>query len=157
MLNERKIFIKLTRRYAFLLFIFLNIPYLLALGLAFHSYKGMCSGFMSDYSGECNFGTYVNNEFFIASMLNIIPVPICVAFWGMAVGNYCKFMIGKSSVAIFFAIFRCNYRIGAWLDSMGYLSTFSRLNNYTLDSLFYKNSHYFGGKMISMLQFTLLH
>jgi ABC-type spermidine/putrescine transport system permease subunit II len=101
MLNERKIFIKLTRRYAFLLFIFLNIPYLLALGLAFYSYKGMCSGFMSDYSGECNFGTYVNNEFFIASMLNIIPVPICVAFWGMAVGNYCKFMIGKSSIANF--------------------------------------------------------
>ena len=101
MLNERKIFIKLTRRYAFLLFIFLNIPYLLALGLALHSYKGMCSGFLSDYSGECNFGTYVNNQFFIASMLNIIPVPICVAFWGMAVGKYCKFLVGKSSMANF--------------------------------------------------------
>jgi ABC-type spermidine/putrescine transport system permease subunit II len=101
MSNERKIFIKLTRRYAFLLFVFLNIPYLLALGSAFHSYKGMCSGFLSDYSGECNFGTYVNNQFFIASMLNIIPVPICVAFWGMAVGKYCKFMIGKSIISDF--------------------------------------------------------
>jgi hypothetical protein len=97
MSHERKIFIKLTRRYAFLLFILLNIPYLLALGSALHSYKGTCQGF-TDGSWPCKFGTFVNNEFTIGSMLNIITAPICVAFWGAAVGNYCRFKLGKSSI-----------------------------------------------------------
>jgi hypothetical protein len=97
MSHERKIFIKLTRRYTFLLFILLNIPYLLALGSALHSYKGTCQGF-TDGSWPCKFGTFVNNELIFVSMLNIIPVPICVAFWGMAVGKYCKFRLGKSGI-----------------------------------------------------------
>jgi hypothetical protein len=97
MSHERKTFIKLTRRYAYLLFIFLNIPLLLALGSALHSYKGTCQGF-TDGSWPCKFGTFLNNEFTIGSMLNFITAPICFAFWGVAVGDYYKFKFGKSGI-----------------------------------------------------------
>jgi ABC-type spermidine/putrescine transport system permease subunit II len=94
---EKRNFVKLTYRYAFSLFIILNIPYLLALGSALHSYKGICYGF-TDGSSPCKFGTYVGNELFFASALSLIPVVICVALWGGAVGLYCKLKLRKRRV-----------------------------------------------------------
>jgi hypothetical protein len=97
MSRERKIFIKFTRRFAFLLFIILNVPYLLALGLALPSYlrshQSSC-GFMD--AVPCSFGASVGNDFFILSIiLGVIPTMICMAIWGRAVGKYCKFKLRK--------------------------------------------------------------
>jgi hypothetical protein len=95
--RDRKIFIKFTCRYAFLLFIVLNIPYLLALGLELpsylHSRQSSC-GFMD--AVPCSFGASVGNNFIIISIiLGMIPAMICVAIWGGAVGKYCRFKFRK--------------------------------------------------------------
>jgi hypothetical protein len=96
MSRERKILIKFTRRSVFSLFIILNIPYLLVLGLALppylHSRQSYC-GFIDGVS--CSFGASVGQSFSISSTLSVIPAMICVAIWGRVVGKYCKLKLRK--------------------------------------------------------------
>jgi hypothetical protein len=96
MSRERKIFIKFTFRYAFSLFIILNIPYVLALGVELPSYlqtRQSSCGLVD--AVPCSFGSAVGNNFLITSILSVIPTIICVAAWGKAVGKYCKFKLRK--------------------------------------------------------------
>jgi hypothetical protein len=103
MSREHKIFAKLNSRYAFSLFIILNMSYLLALGSALHSYKGICTGFLSDHSYPCEFGMYVSNELVPAFFLNMIPVLICSSIWGGVVGNYWRLKLRRRRIK--YAIF----------------------------------------------------
>jgi hypothetical protein len=97
MSREYKIFIKFTHCYAFSLFIILNVPYLLALGLALPSYlrtRQSSCGFMD--AVPCSFGASVGNDFVILSIiLGVIPAIICVTFWSRAVGKYCRLKLRK--------------------------------------------------------------
>jgi hypothetical protein len=96
MSQEHKIFIKFTRCYAFSLFIILNVPYLLVLGLALPSYLHSRQSFCGFIDGvPCSFGASVGQSFSISSILSVIPAMICVAIWGGAVGKYCKSKLRK--------------------------------------------------------------
>jgi hypothetical protein len=96
MSREHKIFIKATRCYAFSLFIILNVPYLLVLGVVLpsylHSRQSYC-GFIDGFS--CSFGASVGQSFSISSILSLVPAMICVAIWGRVFGKYCKFKLRK--------------------------------------------------------------
>jgi hypothetical protein len=122
---EHNKFIKLIRHYTLLLFVLLNMPYLLAIAAAMRSYRGTCYN-STNSSFPCTFGAYAHQETNVVSFLAFAMALFCVAFWGMAIGRYLKFKLGNSGIFGFlpfaFAVIGIMFGYMIWMIHYSILS-----------------------------------